>query len=71
MRRGTGGNRFMQDDQSKAELLNIISRGIDDLQRHADSTGRLLDLGAITIETRRIPSGKVSVDVTADLASPS
>lgn len=66
--RGTGGNRFLGPDATRGDLLSSINDQLGDLQEWADETGRLLDLAEVTISTRRIPSGKISVSVTADLA---
>ena len=66
--RGTGGNRFIGPDATRGDLLASINDQLGDLQEWADETGRLLDLSEVTISTKRIPSGNISVSVTADLA---
>jgi hypothetical protein len=66
--RGTGGNRFIGSDATRADLLGSINDQLGDLQEWADETGRVLDLAEVTISTCRIASGRISVTVTADLA---
>lgn len=66
--RGTGGNRFIGTEPTRADLLRSINDQLGDLHEWAADTGRVLDLAEITISTERIPSGDVSVSVTADLA---
>lgn len=66
--RGTGGNRFIGPNPTRADLLRSINDQLGDLYEWAAQTGRRLDLAAVTIDTKRIPSGNVSVSVTADLA---
>lgn len=65
--RGTGGNRFIPANATDAELLVAVRDGLRDLRSWALIDGRTLDLGAITVETKRIKSGRISVAVTADL----
>lgn len=65
--RGTGGNRILPADATKADVLEVIARGLSELEAWAEPDKRL-DLGAITIETMRTHSGKISVSVTGDLA---
>lgn len=67
--RGTGGNRFIPPDATRADLLRTINDQLGDLYEYATETHRTLDIAEITISTRRIPSGYISVSVTADLAS--
>lgn len=69
--RGTGGNRFIGADPTRADLLRSINDQLGDLHEWAADTGRVLDLAEVTISTKRIPSGNVSVSVTADLADDS
>lgn len=66
--RGTGGNRFIEPDATCADLLKSINDQLGDLRAWAAETGRTLDVAEITISTRRIKSGRISVSVTADLA---
>lgn len=66
--RGTGGNRFIGPDATRGDLLASINDQMGDLQEWADWSGRLLDLAEVTISTKRIPGGNISVSVTADLA---
>jgi hypothetical protein len=66
--RGTGGNRFIGTDPTAADLMRSINDQLGDLREWATDTGRVLDLAEVTISTKRIPSGVVSVSVTADLA---
>jgi alpha-D-ribose 1-methylphosphonate 5-triphosphate synthase subunit PhnG len=65
--RGTGGNRFIPADATQMDLLRAVIDGLADLKSWADGTGRTLDLGAITVDTKRISNGRISVTVTADL----
>ena len=65
--RGTGGNRFIPADATVVDLERAITRGLTDLIGWADETGRAFDPGAVTIETRRIRNGRISVHVDADL----
>jgi hypothetical protein len=65
--RGTGGNRFMDDEAGVPGLVRLIHEGLYELRDWADDTGRSFDLAEITIETTRIPSGRISVTVSADL----
>lgn len=65
--RGTGGNRFIAGDADLTDLMRAIHEGLHQLREWADDTGRHLDVGAITIDTKRIPSGRISVSVTGDL----
>lgn len=54
---------------TRRDLHTEIDRALEDLARYATVTGRTLDLGAITVDTKRIPDGRISVSVTADLTS--
>jgi hypothetical protein len=66
--RGTGGNRFIEPDATRADLMRTINDQLGDLHEYAGETGRALDLGEVTISTRRIiRNGRISVSVTADL----
>lgn len=67
--RGTGGNRFIPADATAADLLGSINDQLGDLREWVDGTDRHLDLGEVTISTRRIKGGLISVSVTADLAT--
>lgn len=69
--RGTGGNRFVEPDATRGDLMRSINDQLGDLHEYAVETGRVLDLAEVTISTKRIPSGRISVSVTADLASSS
>lgn len=66
--RGTGGNRFIAPDATSADLLRSINDQLGDLREYAAQTGRVLDVAEVTISTRRVRSGQISVKVTADLA---
>lgn len=66
--RGTGGNRFIEADATRADLMRSINDQLGDLHEWAGETGRVLDLAEVTISTKRIPNGRISVSVTADLA---
>jgi len=65
--RGTGGNRFIEHDATSADLMRSINDQLGDLREYATETGRAFDLGEVTISTLRIPGGRISVSVTADL----
>ena len=68
MKRGTGGNRFIAADAGIPELMRVIHEGLYELADWVDDNPhRRLDLAEITIHTHRIPSGKISVEVAADL----
>lgn len=67
--RGTGGNRFIEADSSAGDLLASINDQLGDLREWASWSGRVLDLAEVTISTRRIANGRISVSVTADLAA--
>lgn len=66
--RGTGGNRFIPGDASQADLLAAIARGLDELRAWAHPERRF-DLGAITVDTKRV-GDRISVTVTGDLQDP-
>lgn len=68
--RNTGGNRFIEADSDKTILVAAIQRGINELVDWAAETGRRFDPGAVSVETRRIKSGRISVSVEGDLDSP-
>lgn len=68
-RRSTGGNRFIPGDSDRTALVSAVSRGLHDLHAWAETTDRAVDVGAITITTKRIPSGAISVSVTGDLTA--
>lgn len=65
--RGTGGNRFIPADATSADLMRSINDQLGDLREWVEGTDRFLDLAEVTISTKRIPSGLISVSVTADL----
>lgn len=67
MMRGTGGNRFIPADATCADLMRSINDQLGDLREWVEGTDRFLDLAEVTISTKRIPSGVISVSVTADL----
>lgn len=66
--RGTGGNRFIEADATSADLLQSINDQLGDLREYATETGQVFDVAEVTISTHRIPSGRISVTVTADLS---
>lgn len=66
--RGTGGNRFIEADATCADLLRSINDQLGDLREWAEWSDRTLDIGEITISTKRISNGRISVSVTADLS---
>lgn len=68
--REVGGTRFISGDSDRIMLLAAIERGLYDLHTWAEETERGLDVGAITVSTRRVPSGLISVSVTGDLIYP-
>ena len=65
--RGTGGNRFIPADATRADLMRTINDQLGDLHEWAAETDQVFDLAEVTISTKRIPSGLISVSVTADL----
>lgn len=67
--RGTGGNRFIPADATRADLMRSINDQLGDLHEWADWSGKVLDLAEVSIYTKRIPSGLISVSVEADLGS--
>lgn len=67
MMRGTGGNRFIPADATRADLMRSINDQLGDLHEWASETGRVFDLAEVSIHTKRIPSGLISVSVEADL----
>jgi hypothetical protein len=69
--RGTGGNLFIRSDATTGDLLKSINDQLGDIRQHAAETGRVLDVAEITISTKRVPSGLISVNVSADLAAAS
>lgn len=68
--RGTGGNRFLPADATRGDLLASINDQLGDLHEWATDMGQTVDLAELTISTRRIPNGRISVSVTADLPRP-
>jgi hypothetical protein len=64
--RGTGGNRFIEPGSTRSELMRAIAEGLDNLEDWFEGTPRELDIGALTIETKRIHNGRISVTVTGD-----
>lgn len=65
--RGTGGNRFIPADATRADLMRSINDQLGDLHEWAAETDQVFDLAEVTISTTRIPSGLISVTVSADL----
>lgn len=65
--RGTGGNRFIPAEATRSDLLRTINDQLGDIHEYATETGRVLDLAEVSIDTKRIPSGLISVSVAADL----
>lgn len=70
MKRGTGGNRFIEADATSADLMRSINDQLGDLREWAEETGRVFDIGAVSIDTKRIANGRISVSVEADLTCP-
>jgi hypothetical protein len=68
MERGTGGNRFIDADAGIPELMRVIHEGLYELAEY--DADRPLDIAEVTITTKRIPSGRISVEVAADLTTP-
>lgn len=68
--RSTGGNLFIEADATCADLMRSINDQLGDLRAYAADTGRVFDVAEVTIVTERIPSGRISVSVTADLQDP-
>lgn len=50
----------------RLDLRRAIAEGLDNLEDWFEGTPRELDIGALTIETKRIPNGRISVSVTGD-----
>jgi hypothetical protein len=69
MERDTGGNRFIDPDATIPDLMRVIHEGLYELAEY--DPDRPLDLAEVTITTSRIPSGRISVEVAADLAATS
>lgn len=69
MKRGTGGNRFIEADATSADLMRSINDQLGDLREWAEEVGRVFDIGAVSIDTKRIANGRISVTVEADLTS--
>lgn len=68
MDRGTGGNQFMEADAGIPELMHVIHEGLHELVDWCEGDDDLeFDIAKVTINTERVPSGKVSVTVSADL----
>lgn len=68
MERGTGGNRFIAADAKIPDLMRVIHEGLYELAEY--DPDRPLDIAEVTITTTRIPSGRISVEVAADLPPP-
>lgn len=66
--RGTGGKLFIRPDATTGDLLKSINDQLGDIREYAQETGHVFDIAEVTISTKRIPSGRISVSVTADLA---
>jgi hypothetical protein len=67
--RGTGGNQFIRADANTFDLLMSIRDQLAHMRAVAEESGRYLDVGEVTISTRRIKDGRVSVSLSADLAT--
>jgi hypothetical protein len=67
--RGTGGNRFIESDAGIPDLMRVIHEGLYELRDWAAETEGTFDLAKVTVDTRRIPSGRISVTVSADLTT--
>lgn len=70
MQRGTGGNRFISADATSADLMQSINDQLGDLREWANDTGRVFDIAEVSIYTKRVKSGAISVSVEADLRAP-
>lgn len=57
----------MPADAGIPDLMRVIHEGLYELRDWATRTGGTFDLAAITVDTTRIPSGLISVTVSADL----
>lgn len=64
--RGAGGNRFIEADATRGQLMSCINDQLGDLYEWAEPDQEV-DLGRITILAQRIPSGRISVTVMGDL----
>lgn len=67
MTRGCGGNQFVEGDANMMEVLLCIRDQLQFIEKYAEEDGRKFDLAEITVTTKRIPSGRISVNVEADL----
>ncbi len=68
MHRNTGGNTFIPENADRDHFMKAIEYGLDSLERWCEGEEHLnLDLGRVTIDTKRISDGRISVSVEADL----
>lgn len=65
--RGTGGNQFIPGTATKAEVLAQAWKQLDHLEAVAATSGRMFDVGRMTIDTKRV-GDRISVTVEADLS---
>lgn len=66
MRRETGGNSFISENPTVNELMVAIHDGVLSLvEWYADGPDEF-DPAAISVDTERISSGKISVTVSGD-----
>jgi hypothetical protein len=65
MRRSTGGNRILAADSGIEEIPLSVKRQLAEIRDYDPE--RDIDLGSSVVETRRVKSGLLSVNVEADL----
>ncbi len=66
-RGSTGGNLFVGPDPTRAQVMTVIEKGIVALEKWVEGTEQAIDYGKVYIDFHRIPSGSISIEVTADL----
>lgn len=66
--RGTGGNRIHGTTMTRTEFLSAVLDGLLELEDYAKGTGRVVDYGAVGVETTRTRAGNISLEVSGDLA---
>lgn len=67
---GTGNYQIIPADSGINALTAQIKKQLLDLSNYAWETGREFDPAAIRVETKRITSGRIGVNVEADLVAP-
>ena len=67
--KGTGGNRIHGETMTRTEFLSAVLDELLELETYAERTGRRVDYGAVEVESRRVLSGWISVEVSSDLVA--